>query len=134
MQEKVRGTYGGETPSNHTPYSAKNMKQEGRNQNSAKTSIMNYSVKIVKIVKKCQDLQKHDKSCNRHKGCPNFYLVKKHGLEMDGKVSRSIKEVIHRKGWMKMMESVRGWDEIKDKGHPLQGTAGPPSGNQKPHL
>ena len=50
---------------------------------------------------------------------------------MDKNISNSIKETIHKKGWIKMMESKRGWDEMTDKGHPSQGTAGPPSGELK---
>ena len=82
--------------------------------------------------KKFQNIQKQNKNCNRHKGCPNCYLIKKHGFEMEENASKSIKDTIQRKNWIKMMDENKTNKERElkpDQGHPSQGTAGPPRGN-----
>ena len=84
--------------------------------------------KDCKDCKTCQNLQKTDKNCKRHKGCPNCYLVKNHGVEMENNISKILKEAIHRIGWQNLMCNDGTAEETTDKGHPSQGTVGPLKG------
>ena len=81
---------------------------------------------------KCQTLQKTDKKCNRHKGCPSCYLIKKHGIKIDDEVNKTSKKAIPRKEWNFIIEgtwkSNRKSNNKPDQGTPSKGTAEPPLG------
>ena len=83
---------------------------------------------------KCKNLQKLDENCHRHKGCPNCYLIKKHGIEIKENAAKVLKITIHRKSWTKMIDGAtnlaigREEEHEPDQGYPSQGTAGPPFG------
>ena len=82
--------------------------------------------------RKCQTLQKTNKNCNRHKGCPGCYLIKNHGIKIDDEVNKTIKQSITRKEWNCIINGT--WDMKKesnkkpDQGTPSKGTAEPPLG------
>ena len=47
---------------------------------------------------------------------------------MDNYINRTLKEATYRKEWLNLMTMDGEGEKQTDKGHPSQGTAGPPNG------
>ena len=101
---------------------------------------MDFDVLNAKTASNVKISKNGTETAKRHEGCPNCYLIKKHGIMIEENVAKTLKNSINRKAWKNMIKNKidrntketnavkMERDDKTDQGPPSQGTTEPPFG------